>query len=208
MMMKLLLVILVLVTLTHQQKPDPTSSSSQNGDGQIKGMFFRTAVWYKNVIEGKLTRNGRYNAVFKIIEHLSHFCLGHDAIIEVRTDDTHFFSKGKGAWPSRPELEWFSDALKGDFERIYFIHYSSYPPVYLNGKGVDKDDAPPTNPLMMCKQNGKNTCTSRVVAHVNIQTDDDDSEKQRRRCCDDNNSSNNLTSCKIWCTHSDNPPPN
>ena len=131
-MIKLVLLILVLVTLRHQQTPNPTSSSHTNGNAQIQVMFFRTAAWYKNVIEGKLTRNGRYNAVFKIIEHLSHFCLGNDAIIEVRTDDTHFFSKGKGAWPSRPELEWFSDALKGDFERIYFIHYSAYPPVYLN----------------------------------------------------------------------------
>ena len=204
--MKLVLLILVLVTLTHQQTPNPTSSSQTNGNEQIKVMFFRTAVWYKNVIEGKLTRNGRYNPVFKIIEHLSHFCLGNDAIIEDRTDDTHFFSKGKGAWPSRPELEWFSDALKGDFERIYFIHYSAYPPVYLNER--DKDNAsPPINPLMMCNQNGKSTCTSQVVAHINIQTDDN-GDKQRRRCCDtDTNSSNNLTSCKIWCTHGNNPPP-
>ena len=107
----ILVLILALVTLTHKQKLDPTSSSSENSGGQITLMFFRTAGWYKHVIEGKLIRNGRYNERFKIIEHLSHFCLGNDAIIEVQTDDTHFFGKGKGAWPSRPELEWFSDAL-------------------------------------------------------------------------------------------------
>ena len=193
------------VTLTRQQKIDPTSSSSENdgGDGQIKVMFFRTADWYKNVIEGKLTRNGRYNERFKIIEHLSHFCLGHDAIIEVRTDDTHFFTKGKGAWPSRPELEWFSDALKGDFERIYFIHYSSYPPVFTKDNGID-DDTAPTNPVMMCTQKGQNTCKSRVVAHVNLRkddNDDNDSDKKKRWCCDNKSSTTNLTSCKIWCTH-------
>ena len=189
------------VTLTHQQKIDPTSSSSENGNGQIKVMFFRTADWYKNVIEGKRTRNGRYNERFKIIEHLSHFCLGHDAIIEVRTDDTHFFARGKGAWPSRPELEWFSDALKGDFERIYFIQYQSYPPVFTND--AEDNDNTPNNPLMMCTQNGKNTCKSRVIAHVNLRKegDDDSDSDKKRRCCDKKNSNTNLTSCKIWCTH-------
>ena len=194
----ILVLILALVTLTHQQKLDPTSLSSENSGGQIKVMFFRTAGWYKNVIEGKLIRNGRYNERFRIIEHLSHFCLGNDAIIEVRTDDTHFFGKGKGAWPSHPELEWFSDALKGDFERLYFIQYQSYPPVFTNE--AEDDDMTPTNPLMMCKQNGQNTCKSRVVAHVNLQKEEDDESNNKRQCCDDNNS-NNLTSCKIWCTH-------
>ena len=195
-----LLVLAALATLTHQQKLDPTSSSSENSGGQIKVMFFRTAGWYKNVIEGKLIRNGRCNERFRIIEHLSHFCLGNDAIIEVRTDDTHFLGKGKGAWPSRPELEWFSDALRGDFERLYFIQYQSYPPVYINNKGIEDDTTAPTNRLMMCKQNGQNTCKSRVVAHVNLRKEEDDESNKKRQCCDDSNS-NNLTSCKIWCTH-------
>ena len=203
-MMKVLVVILVFASIwavAHQQKLDPTSSSSENG--QIKVMFFRTVDWYKNVIEGKLLRNGRYNERFKIIEHLSHFCLGHDAIIEVRTDDTHFFAKGKGAWPSRPELEWFSDALKGDLERIYFIHYSSYPPVFTDEA---EDDDAPSNPLMMCTENGKNKCKSRVVAHVNLRkenqgNDDDRDNNKQRRCCDKKNGTTNLTNCKIWCTH-------
>ena len=198
--MKLLLLLLAFLTITQQQKVNTSQENSSNG--QIKVMFFRTAVWYKNVIEGKLLRNGRYNAVFRIIEHLSHFCLGSDAIIEVRTDDTHFFSKGKGAWPSRPELEWFSDALKGDFERIYFIHYSSYPPVY-TGKDTDdsNSDQPPLNPLMMCAQNGKNKCKSKIVADINMDsngTKELDDDNGGKKCCDKTNTGFN--NCKIWCT--------
>ena len=69
---------------------------------------------------------GLYQKYLTIQKIESAYCLGHNVVLRVTTDDTTIFNPVATPWPTRPETEWVFQALNGYMSNVAFIHYRSY----------------------------------------------------------------------------------
>ena len=72
------------------------------------------------------SQHGLYHKYLTIHKIESAYCLGHNIVLRVTTDDTTIFNPSATPWPTRPETEWVFQALNGDMSNVIFIHYRSY----------------------------------------------------------------------------------
>ena len=72
------------------------------------------------------SQHGLYHKYLTIHKIESAYCLGHNVVLRVTTDDTTIFNPVATLWPTRPETEWVFQALNGDMSNVVFIHYRSY----------------------------------------------------------------------------------
>ena len=77
------------------------------------------------------SQHGLYHNYLTIHKIESAYCLGHNVVLRVTTDNTTIFNPSATPWPTRPETEWVFQALNGDMSNVVFIHYRSYfvPPI-------------------------------------------------------------------------------
>ena len=93
----------------------------------------------------QLSQHGLYQAYLTIHKIESAYCLGHDIVLRVTTDDTTIFNPTSTPWPTRPQTEWAFQALNGNMSNMIFIHYRSYfipSTEEVEGKGDDGRDDP------------------------------------------------------------------
>ena len=74
----------------------------------------------------QLSQHRQYHNYLTIHVIASAFCLGHDVILKVTTNDTNFFNPKSAVWPKRPEIEWVFHALNGDLSDVLLIHFQSF----------------------------------------------------------------------------------
>ena len=72
------------------------------------------------------SQHGLYHKYLTIHKIESAYCLGHNIVLRVTTDDTTILNPSATPWPTRPETEWVFQALNGDMSNVIFIHYRSY----------------------------------------------------------------------------------
>jgi len=88
----------------------------------------------------QLSQHGLSHTYMTIHKIKFNFCLGHDIILTVITDDSTIFNPTSTLWPIRHKTEWVFLTLNGDMSDVIFIHYRSYYVPPNNSEGSSSDD--------------------------------------------------------------------
>jgi len=108
------------------QKAEEDSTDGANNMYPLKTFFVKVPAEKEADTIHLFSQHGLYHKYLTIHKIESAFCLGHNVILKVTTDDTTIFNPSATPWPTRPETEWVFKALNGDMSDVIFIHYRSY----------------------------------------------------------------------------------
>ena len=102
------------------------STDGANNMYPLKTFFVKVPAEKEAETIHLFSQHGLYYKYLTIHKIESAYCLGHNIILRVTTDDTTIFNPSATPWPTRPETEWVFQALNGDMSNVVFIHYRSY----------------------------------------------------------------------------------
>ena len=102
------------------------STDGANNMYPLKTFFVKVPAEKEAETIHLFSQNGLYHKYLTIHKIESAYCLGHNIVLRVTTDDTTIFNPVATPWPTRPETEWVFQALNGDMSNVVFIHYRSY----------------------------------------------------------------------------------
>ena len=118
-----------------------TDNDNDNKRYPIQSFFVKTSDVKANEMAHQFAQYGHYHNYLTVKQIKSKFCLGYCVVLRVSTDDTKFFNRKNAVWPSRPEVDWVSDALRDQLKDVYYIRFESYaepPPTSLNDGSIDQ----------------------------------------------------------------------
>jgi len=110
----------------RQKAEDSTDGGNSNTLYPLKTFFVKVPAEKEAETIHLFSQHGLYHKYLTIHKIESTYCLGHNVILRVTTDDTTIFNPSATPWPTRPETEWVFQALNGDMSNVVFIHYRSY----------------------------------------------------------------------------------
>ena len=116
------------------------TSNCKSSEGQNKGdstdgstTLYPLKTFFVNIPAEKeaetihlFSQHGLYHKYLTIQKIESAYCLGHNVVLRITTDDMTIFNPSATPWPTRPDTEWVFQALNGDMSNVVFIHYRSY----------------------------------------------------------------------------------
>ena len=114
------------VSNSKGQEAEDSTDGASNTMYPLKTCFVKVPAEKEIGTIHLFSQHGLYHKYLTIHKIESAFCLGHNVILRVTTDDTTIFNPSATPWPTRPKTEWVFQALNGDMSDVIFIHYRSY----------------------------------------------------------------------------------